>query len=1186
MPRITSEQTREVNGLITRFRDLNVANAGSSMVTQVHAQAHYQRMMELMPLGLRASLLAWAGWPSAWGVMYDVAPAHISQRRYISEVEDINELVTGSRSCQNRIPVMMYLLKAYIIGSGQPMSNEFWPDFRRPTWMTRREKEDLVMYVQSLYQTRAVMSDDDMSREEQLQAGAEPTAAEQMAFEMGAEEEESFLDSEEGQAFLNDEDEPDEAPSAVTEETRGGVPFLGNYIVIGDEFMRRVTAAQPTDDDDADEARNLEGVSRYSLYVPVPDRFNPFQNQFGDAMASAAVVRWGESQMSRYNITDLNNRSTLFYKFSPPRITSIIGFPKTIMVIARIACPREAIGQCPLNNVNLPTTIGGDLYLGTLQSSTRYFHAGSEELRYIPSAFIMGVYAINLRAEDMDGNNQPTRNWIARYNNYLNEGFQAQTQAQERTAVAEQGEEGQMEAAEQIGTELGSVMQTFRGRVYGTGAERAKQLANQVKCYVILRSLGASMTDVRGLFSQLYGRTLLPVDVTLSTSAPLREVYENVMKFVELKVMEVQLGRGRSYQGQLSNLMARRFANMTDSELAPLTDRVRLFRFSNTSRNRTSKLVGVQVLPILVNNRDITRSQVLAIISGATTAARQMYLESMSGSSASTSSEQQQAPSTATQSTAMQRADNIAALGRQLENRMIANRVYMFGMQTTLRGRLFSSGEMTITTKVPSFLGPAQDRSYIFYFAMLEENEQGYGRITFYQSEFGPLPYSSTYDASSMTGVVDIETAMRDSGRLDNDEGLYLKKVPLLVKRGLRKFLASDGDELVRFEPTRSSAQREFVSFGRTSALSQNTREAIKEYFQAIMAMAERPDADDQSATTQSSAGGAYGFQFVAKADMERVAQMSFTSTDFAYATFGYEYEGHTKDFSRDELAREMSRQGRPTVSAGYTHRDMSGGEDKIVTDCTVFPTSSDVARGSQIPERNHFEFVTNIENSKGENGLEYLKGTLKLMQKLGARTDVTSGVHIHFGKGRWSEELKNNLCVNYAILEPWFKLGTTQWRREDRMFASAWYKESVWKPSMLSELASCSSDYSRIRLIRATREMRLNATCSRGGPTWEWRFPASCTEADVAEYHIRALYKLILISQYGVLDYNKLGKASHMEAEEYMESFLGRDIHTWWRNRMYDLATQSEIVAANANPSRSGLRLETSKMFNNVLKQ
>jgi len=1182
MPRITSEQTREVNGVITRFRDLNVANAGSSMVTQVHAQAHYQRMMELMPLGLRASLLSWAGWPSAWGVMYDVAPAHISQRRYLSEVEDINELVTGSRLCQNRIAVMMYLLKAYIIGSGQPMSSEFWPDFRRPTWMTRREKEDLVMYIQSLYQTRAVMQDDGMSREEQLQAGAEPTAAEQMAFEMGAEEEESFLESEEGQAFLNDEDEPDEMPTEVTEEVRGGVPFLGSYIVVGDDFMRKVTAAQGTSSDEPDNPRFLEGVSRYSLSVPDSfDFFNSFQNQFGDAIASAAVVRWNESQLSRYGITDLNQRSTLFYKFSVPGMTAVIGYPKTIMVIVRISCPRDGLAECPLNNVLLPTAIGGDRYIGTLQSRTQYYHPGSEELRYNASAFIMGVYAINLRTDEMDGNNMPTRNWINRYNQYLNEDIQAREQTQEGSMVAEQVEEGQTGEARQIGEQLGNIYRTFQGRVYGLGAERQRQLADQIKCYVVLRSLGASDLEVRTLFSQLYGRSLLPVDVTLSGSSRLREVYENTMKFVELKVMENELGRGRAYQDAMSKEMARQFANMTPSELEPLTSRVRLFRFTNTSRNRTSKLVGVQVLPVLVNNRDMTRSQVLAIISGATTAARQMYLELMgSQGSGETSS------GTATQTTARQQADNIDELGRQLENRMIANRVYMFGMQTAIRGQLFSSGGLTIKEKVGNFLGPAQDRSYIFYFAMLEENEQGYGRITFYQSEFGPLPYNSSYDASSMSGLLDIEMAMKDSGRLDNNEGLYLKKVPLLVKRGLRKFLASDGDELVRFEPMRSSGQREFVPFSRTSALSENSREAIKEYFQAIMAMAERPDTDGQSATTQSSAGGAYGFQFVAKADMERVAQMSFTSTDFAYATFGYEYEGHTKDFSRDELAREMSRQGRPTVSAGYTHRDMSGGEDKIVTDCTVFPTSSDVSRGSQIPERNHFEFVTNIENSKGENGLEYLKGTLKLMQKLGARTDVTSGVHIHFGKGRWSEELKNNLCVNYAILEPWFKLGTTQWRREDRMFASAWYKESVWKPSMLSELASCSSDYSRIRLIRATREMRLNATCSRGGPTWEWRFPASCTEADVAEYHIRALYKLILISQYGVLDYNKLGKASHMEAEEYMESFLGRDIHTWWRNRMYDLATQSEIVSPNANPSRSGLRLETSKMFNNVLKQ
>jgi hypothetical protein len=861
-------------------------------------------------------------------------------------------------------------------------------------------------------------------------------------------------------------------------------------------------------------------------------------------------------------------------------MTSVIGFPKTIMVIVRMSCPRDGLAECPLNNVELPTAIGGDRYIGTLQSRTQYYHPGSEELRYNASAFIMGVYAINLRTDEMDGDNMPTRNWINRYNQYLNEDLQARTQTQEGSMVAEQVEEGQTGEARQIGEQLGNVVQTFRGRQYGTSAERQKQFADQIKCYVILRSLGASDLEVRTLFSQLYGRSLLPVDVTLSGSSRLREVYENTMKFVELKVMENELRRGRAYQDAMSKEMARQFANMTPSELEPLTSRVRLFRFTNTSRNRTSKLVGVQVLPILVNNRDMTRSQVLAVIAGATTAARQMYLELTSQGGGEASS------GTATQTPARQQADNIDALGRELENRMIANRVYMFGMQTSIRGRLFSSGDLTIKEKVGNYLGPAQDRSYIFYFAMLEENEQGYGRITFYQSEFGPLPYSSSYDTSNMSGFLDIEMAMKDSGRLDNNEGLYLKKVPLLVKRGLRKFLASDGDELVRFEPMRSSGQRDFVSFGRTSALSESSREAIKEYFQAIMAMAERPDTDSQSATTQSSAGGAYGFQFVAKADMERVAQMSFTSTDFAYATFGYEYEGHTKDFSRDELAREMSRQGRPTVSAGYTHRDMSGGEDKIVTDCTVFPTTSDVSRGSQISERNHFEFVTNIENSKGENGLEYLKGTLRLMQKLGARTDVTSGVHIHFGKGRWSEELKNNLCVNYAILEPWFKLGTTQWRREDRMFASAWYNQSRWKPSMLSELSSCATDYRRLRLIGATREMRLNATCARGGPTWEWRFPASCTEADVAEYHIRALYKLILISQYGVLDYNKLGKASHMEAEEYMESFLGRDIHTWWRNRMYDLATQSEIVAANANPSRSGLRLETSKMFNNVLKQ
>jgi hypothetical protein len=159
-------------------------------------------------------------------------------------------------------------------------------------------------------------------------------------------------------------------------------------------------------------------------------------------------------------------------------------------------------------------------------------------------------------------------------------------------------------------------------------------------------------------------------------------------------------------------------------------------------------------------------------------------------------------------------------------------------------------------------------------------------------------------------------------------------------------------------------------------------------------------------------------------------------------------------------------------------------------------------------------------------------------------------------------------------------------WRRKDAGWAALFYQQSKWKPSMLQDLSSCDNDGRRIRLIGAYREMRLNMTCARGVPTWEWRFPASCAEADVAEYHIRALWRLVCLSQYGVLDYNQLGKASHEDMEKYMESWLGRDIFTWWRNRMYDLATASEIVPPGSSEARSGLNLEPKQMFNNVLKQ
>jgi hypothetical protein len=497
--------------------------------------------------------------------------------------------------------------------------------------------------------------------------------------------------------------------------------------------------------------------------------------------------------------------------------------------------------------------------------------------------------------------------------------------------------------------------------------------------------------------------------------------------------------------------------------------------------------------------------------------------------------------------------------------------VYFIGYQSALPGRLFRSGNRLFSRG--GLVEVTGRRSYMLYW--WNDTDKN-----IYQLPAGPLDLRSGQELRDVAALSLISQDTPGELKLytDND-------VQSLVAQSVLAYFEAQPPSDVSFSPKRlptgvadlTIPLGDYLLASRYFFESSNRMQRLSVQANLTRQRIQRSDMPVGGTTTEPTAGVQRGLMTglnnVTERQRNEVGKLPFRTNGYGKASFGVEFEGHNLNLSRREVAEQMTSAGFPMQATGYSHDEFPG-QIKLTTDVTVFPQSTPPGR------KHHFEMVTNLEKSQGETGLKYVMGTLDKMQELGARIDRTSGIHIHLDNSKWTQQHKINLAINFAIIEPWLSLSVPSWRRPSRFFASQWYQN--WSVSQVERLKASTDKRSMIQAISASREKRLNITCSRGYPTWELRFPASNTDAATIEAHIMMWWRLSQISAYGVLDYKKLDTQTRaMSYEKYLESFLGTDVYTWFRNRQYDLARPDELTDLGSGGVKSALK---NVKFNNVL--
>jgi hypothetical protein len=114
---------------------------------------------------------------------------------------------------------------------------------------------------------------------------------------------------------------------------------------------------------------------------------------------------------------------------------------------------------------------------------------------------------------------------------------------------------------------------------------------------------------------------------------------------------------------------------------------------------------------------------------------------------------------------------------------------------------------------------------------------------------------------------------------------------------------------------------------------------------------------------------------------------------------FGVEFEAY--NVSKETLRSKLAAAGIACEIEGYTHRTTP--HWKIVTDASL--------RGSQT-----FELVSPI--LKGEAGLQELMKVCNVLNRCGAKVNMSCGTHVHINAREFSLEQWKRVYINYARLE------------------------------------------------------------------------------------------------------------------------------------------------------------------------
>lgn len=149
----------------------------------------YSTWSSITPKGYRGSLLKIMDFPTAWAVLYGLSPAQISQNREQAMAENTFASTGVILPIRGEVKFRLWirLLGAYFAGNPEPMSEANFPRWRKPSWMTDAQAEELRNFISASYQAEAplatTMPVEDVPREQRMADLAEQEEAEAVQIE-------------------------------------------------------------------------------------------------------------------------------------------------------------------------------------------------------------------------------------------------------------------------------------------------------------------------------------------------------------------------------------------------------------------------------------------------------------------------------------------------------------------------------------------------------------------------------------------------------------------------------------------------------------------------------------------------------------------------------------------------------------------------------------------------------------------------------------------------------------------------------------------------------------------------------------------------------------------------------------------------------------------------------------------
>ena len=118
------------------------------MMPDMMTATDYTQFAQIMPKGLRGSMLKVIDWPTSWAILYDLSPAQISQDRERASADSAWNRRAGE---ENRLLIWKKLLRAYFVGQPDPMPESDFPRWRKPFWMTDADKLEIDNLIREAY---------------------------------------------------------------------------------------------------------------------------------------------------------------------------------------------------------------------------------------------------------------------------------------------------------------------------------------------------------------------------------------------------------------------------------------------------------------------------------------------------------------------------------------------------------------------------------------------------------------------------------------------------------------------------------------------------------------------------------------------------------------------------------------------------------------------------------------------------------------------------------------------------------------------------------------------------------------------------------------------------------------------------------------------------------------------------